>query len=254
MKKWIRYLLLGVVAYGAFLALTFPAAYAYRLIHEQLNGVQMGGIEGTVWSGSARTLGINGFYLQNVGWEMRFLPLLLGRLELKLDSTDKEFRFSTYAGRTLGGKVYLRGFQGQFPVASLQALTPFSVPAVGGELVFDALDVGLADGKYLEGAGNIFWKEASVTVGSPLELGGFAVELKTEEKEITGILKDTGGPLRAEGVLKLSPEGSYHFSGRFTPRNGEEGELARNLRMLGPPDPAGSYVLEYTGQLPAPVL
>jgi len=253
MKRWIRFLLLGTIAYAVFLVVTFPAAHAYRLIHNQLSGVQLAGIDGTVWSGSAQVLKTDTLRLQKVDWEIRFLPLLLGRLELKLDSRDKELRFSTYAGRTLGGMVYIRGLQGQAPVATLQAMTPYSVPALQGELIFDDLEIALTDGKFVKGTGVILWKSAVATVGSPLELGGFSLELKTEAKDITGVLKDTGGPLQAEGMLKLAPEGSYQFRGRFTPRDGNS-ELARNLRMLGAPSKTGDYELNYNGRLPVPAL
>ena len=253
MKKWIRFLVLGSIAYVVFLVVTFPAAHAYRLIHNQLNGVQLGGLDGTVWSGSAQVLKTKTLRLQNVGWEIRFWPLLLGRLELKLDSMDKELRFSTYAGRTLGGMIYVRGVQGQVPVATLQAMTPYSVPAVQGDLIFDDLEIGLSDGKIIKGTGELLWKGAAITIGSPLKLGGFSLELKTEAKDITGVLKDTGGPLQAEGILKLGPEGSYQFRGRFTPRDSNS-ELARNLRMLGAPNKTGDYELNYNGQLPVPVL
>ncbi len=253
MKKRVRYVLLGVIAYGVFLVVTFPAAYAYRLIQNQLDGIQLGSVDGTVWSGSAQILKINDFYLQDIDWKIQFLPLFLGRLELKLNSADKEFKFSTHAGRTLGGMVYIRGFQGRFPVASLQAMTPYPVPALQGQLVFDGLEIALTDGKYVKGTGELLWKEAVATVSSPLDLGGFAVELKTEGQEITGMLKDTGGPLQAEGVLKLSAEGRYQFNGKFTPRDGG-GKLAQNLRMLGSPGPAGGYELSYDGHAPVPAL
>ncbi len=253
MKKWLRFLLLGLIAYILFLLVTFPAAYAYRLVQNHLAGIQLGGVEGTVWSGSARVLKTDGFHLQNVGWEVRFLPLLLGRLELKLDSADKEIKFSTYAGRTLGGTVYLRGLQSQVSIATLQAMTPYSVPALQGQLISEDLEISLSDGMVVKGTGNLLWKGAAVTVGSPLDLGGFSLQLKTEAQEITGRLKDTGGPLQAEGVVKLMPDGAYQFRGKLTPRDGNS-DLAQSLRMLGRPNKTGDYELNYNGHLPVPVL
>ncbi len=254
MKKWLRFLLLGLAAYVVFLVVTFPAAYAYRLIEDRLEGtVRLGGIDGTVWSGSAQALKTDGLYLENIAWSIRFWPLLLGRLELELDSADKALKFSGYTGRTLGGTVYIRKLQGQTPVATLQAMTPYPVPALQGQLIFGDLEIALSDGRLVKGAGNLLWEGATITVGSPLELGGFALELTTQDQDITGVLKDTGGPLQAEGTVKLTPEGSYQLKGKLTPRDGN-GPLAQRLRMmLGAPGPAGDYEVNHTGQLPAPL-
>ncbi len=253
MKKRARFLLLGLISYFIFLIVTFPAAWAYRLIQNQLDGIQLGDVGGTVWFGSARVLKTDNFHLQNVDWEIRFLPLLLGRLELKLDSADEELKFNAYAGRTLGGTFYIRELQGQVPVATLQAKTPYSVPALQGQLIFDDLEIALSNGEIVKGTGHLLWKEATVTVGSPLELGAFSLQLETEAREITGKLKDAGGPLRAEGVVKLTPDGTYQFRGRFTPRDGNS-DLGRNLRMLGAPNSTGDYEINYNGHLSVPAL
>ncbi len=252
-KKWLRLLLLGIGSYLLFLVVTFPAAYAYKAISGRLNGVSLSGIEGTLWSGSARHLQAGKIQLQEIHWQVRFWPLLMGRAELALDSRDKGMNFETYLGSTLGGKRYLRQLQGRFPVAAVQRMTPYPVPVLDGELVFEGVDVALAEGKLVEGEGVARWQNAAIKMGTPIPLGSFSLELKTEGQQIGGQLRDTGGPLQAEGSVAVTPDGAYHFKGVFTPRDGSS-DLARKLRMLGAPDASGGYTLEYSGKLSIPAL
>ncbi len=252
-KRWRRYLLLGVGAYLLFLVVTFPAAYAYIAIRDGLDRVTLSGIEGIVWSGSARHLRAGAIQLQNIHWQVRPWALLMGRAELMLDSQGEGMDFETFLGRTLGGGFYLRELRGQVPVTAIQRMTPYPVPVLEGELVFEDLRVSLAQGKFTEGDGVIRWQGAAIKMGSSLELGGFSLELKTEGQQIRGLLRDTGGPLQAEGSLNVTQEGAYRLQVVLTPRDGN-GELAQKLRMLGAPRADGGYVLEYAGQLSIPAL
>jgi len=252
-KRWLRFLLLGLGAYLFFLAATFPAAYAHRIVRDGLSGVTLSGVEGTIWSGNVRHLQAGVFQLQDLHWKVKFWPLLLGRLELALDSRDKEVEFKTRVGRSLGGSFYLSELYGSTSMASLQQMTPYRMPVLQGKVLFEGMKAVLAQGKLVEAEGTIRWQGATIKMGSPLELGNFSIELETGDQQVTGRLRDTGGPLQAEGSLKITQEGAYQFEGTFIPRNGSS-ELARKLRMLGAPDANGGYTLNYAGQLPIPLL
>ncbi len=254
MRRWVRLALFGLVAYLFFLVATFPAAHAYRLLREESGaGVAMAGIDGSIWSGTARTVQLGGkVRLQNVHWEVHFLPLLLGRLELELSSRDRDLQLNTRAGKTLGGTLYVEGLHGRLPIARVQALTPYPVPRLRGELIFDGLDAALADGRIVKGAGRVRWNGAAAVVGSTLQLGGFTLDLKTDKQQIIGKLRDNDGPLQVEGLLTLEPDGTYHLGGRVTPRDSSS-DVAQNLRILGVPNKAGGYELNYSGKLAIPV-
>ncbi len=248
-RRWQRFLLLGAAAWLLFLVATFPAAHAYRLLQEHLPGVVLSGIEGTLWSGSADLLQAHGVRLENLEWEMRLWPLLLGRLDVALQVREKELQLKGHLGRTIGGALYLEQLQGRIPISRIQELTPYRVPELGGVLRFENLEISLADGLLRRLSGEVQWSGARLTLGSPLELGGFVLQLQSDSGQTTGTLRDNGGPLQAEGVLKLTPEGEYSFNGVFTPKDSSS-ELAGRMRMLGSPNAAGGYPFEYSGRVP----
>ena len=247
--RWLRFLLLGVAAWLLFLVITFPAGHAYRLMRERMSGISLAGLDGTVWSGSAEQVRIQEVTLRNVGWSVRLWPLLLGRAEVALQIQDDALRMDGNLGRTLGGDLYLRQLRGRLPVTRVQQLTPYRIPKLEGELHLEDLDLATADGGLRELSGKVSWSDAVLTFGSPLELGGFTLQLQTDDDGINGMLQDSGGPLQAEGKLKLAPDGKYSFEGLFTPRDGK-GELASRMAMLGTPAESGGYRLNYSGQLP----
>ncbi len=252
-KRWLRFLLLGVGAYFLFLIATFPAAYAYKVVKENLKGVSLSGIDGSIWSGSAYQLRAGKMHLQEIQWRLNPWPLMLGRVELKLAGRDEGTDFRVLVGRTLGGEIYFRGLNGEMPVGTLQRMTPYSVPALEGELLFENVKMGLAEGRIVEAEGVVFWQEAAVKVGAPVKLGNFSLELQTENEKIVGEIRDAGGPLQAEGYLNLAPEGAYQLKIVLTPRE-SDGVLAKRLRILGSPDVNGSYTLQYSGNLAIPAL
>jgi hypothetical protein len=69
---------------------------------------------------------------------------------------------------------------------------------------------------------------------------------------LRGQLADGGGPLAAEGVARLQPDGSYQFNGAFSARPGQPGasELAIGLNALGRPGADGKVRVSLAGRLP----
>ncbi len=248
-RRWLRLLLLGVVSWLLFLVITFPAGHAYRMVQERTEGISLAGVDGTLWSGSAELVRVQGITLRNVGWQIHLWPLLLGRTEVALQIRDDALRLDGDLGRTLGGELYLKRLQGRLPVARVQQLTPYRVPALEGELRLEELELSAAEGVLRGLGGKVSWSDAVLIFGSPLELGGFTLQLQSDDNGITGTLRDSGGPLQAEGKLSLHPDGKYSFEGLFTPRDGK-GELATRMAMLGTPAESGGYRLSFSGRLP----
>jgi hypothetical protein len=64
---------------------------------------------------------------------------------------------------------------------------------------------------------------------------------------LTGVLKDTGGPLEVAGTVKITPPRSYELTGTAKPRPEAPPELRNALQMLGPATPDGSHALSLAG-------
>ena len=77
--------------------------------------------------------------------------------------------------------------------------------------------------------------------------GSFEINFETTADGIKGVLKDTDGPLQANGILMLKPDGSYQFTASFTPRDATRNDIKQAL--LGNPSPAGKITISRSGKL-----
>ena len=73
------------------------------------------------------------------------------------------------------------------------------------------------------------------------------MNVETKDEAVQGVLSDGGGPLSAEGLLTLSADGAYQFSGRFAARGDKDLEQA--LRTMGRPGADGKVAVKQSGTL-----
>ncbi len=65
--------------------------------------------------------------------------------------------------------------------------------------------------------------------------------------ELTGAVRDLGGPLQVSGTLHLTAAGGFELQGLVAPRASASPELIENLRFLGTPDAAGRRTFAISG-------
>jgi len=122
--------------------------------------------------------------------------------------------------------------------------------AAEGTVAIALRRLALADGVPAEAAGQLVWNGARLTAPQPFDLGDLAVELEPAEGGgLRGTLSDGGGPLAAEGELRLEPDGRYRFEGRLAARAGADSPLGRALAVLGPKHPRGGVRVTGQGRL-----
>jgi len=79
------FLVIGLLTFVAGTVLLFPARVAYQWFVPE--GIQLGGIEGSIWSGSAREMSGGGMYLRDVQWRLHPLRLFTGKLGLGIEAS-----------------------------------------------------------------------------------------------------------------------------------------------------------------------
>ena len=88
MKAFWRLPLAGVAAYLLILLITLPADRVARLLEQNITGLDLQSVSGTLFSGKADRVVIHGLGMGPVTWSLRPLSLLLARLEYRLDLKD----------------------------------------------------------------------------------------------------------------------------------------------------------------------
>lgn len=249
--------LFAAVAAGTlvvFLVAGAPAALLNRVVPA---GVELGGTQGSLWSGRTTSLRVGRWRLGPTRWQLSPWQLLLGRLAGDLDTTlpggFARGRFSA----SLGGELSLEEFSAAGPLASLIEASGMGLPLQSGQLAAEIAKLEISAGWPKSAIGTL--RVAGVALvyrsGRPVQdqLAGFDLQFDVEEVPesgtIEGILSDRGGPLEVVGRLQLTPPANYELVGRASPRAGAPQEIEQALVMLGPPNPAGGRDFSFAGSL-----
>lgn len=253
MKTWLRYTLLGVAAYVAFVVALFPADRVYATLKQQMaaEGVTLKvyGIDGTIWGGRAESAEFSRFALKTITWDLEPTALLLGRLQARLDFSYKGNPASVSVGRGLGGKVYMTGIEGVLPMSEVLELAHLAVLRLDGQLGLNGVDLTLDAGKLVRAEGNLAWVRAGTQFPQPISLGDINVALETVDEGVRATLKDGGGPLDLAGEFLLKPDDQYQTKIQLAAREGAQSPLGRYLVLLGRPNAQGKIEFAKNGAL-----
>ncbi|MEQ6340866.1 MAG: type II secretion system protein N [Gammaproteobacteria bacterium] len=251
-RAW-RYAAFALLIYLAFLLITMPAARAYALLKERIAPLQLYELEGTAWSGKAALAVAGARQFQAVSWHVHPWALLLGHTEVALDFDEAGRHTQAVAGRTLGGGIYLRDIETRLPATALENMLNISGTGLDGTLNIALAEVAFADKKLSTVNGTLTWSNAGL-MSPKTALGNFVMTLETSGQEIKGVLKDSpGSPLRAEGLLRLKPDGAYQFTGNLSLRDPGRPDLEQALRFFGSPGPGGKVAISTQGMMPLPL-
>jgi hypothetical protein len=239
--------------YLFFLVATFPASKAYSIISRQLgkNGSHfvLYDVQGAWWSGQASAASFGTVQFGKISWRFRPLSLFLGQISasIKCEVDDGFIRGNISKGfNTLTlKKVDLRlpldlldSFSGQFGVA------------IGGYFSSNIRRIKIDKGNLVAADGTLVWNGAGMSSPQQLSLGDYKANFVTEKDAVHFTFADSGGPLKAEGVLKVNPDGNYTFSGTFVAVDKEQPTITDMLSLLGKIDDNGRLTVSYSGKMP----
>ena len=238
----------GLIALAVSLVALLPARVAFAVFGVPATAVT--GLSGTVWHGAGQRVTLGGFAMGPVTWQARPSRLFLGQLAADVRATLPDGFLNATAGLSLGGSLALSDLEAAAPLAWL-------APALGGassqltarfdRLVINAGRVETAIGS-LQVAGLVLpVPTAGPQLGPGTYLVTFAADGLKPGAPLTGVLKDTGGPLEIAGTVKITPPRSYELTGTAKPRPEAPPELRNALQMLGPATPDGAHALSLAG-------
>lgn len=250
MKQALVYGLVGVLAYGGFLAAGLPAAALLPYAAPYLPGLAVAQVEGSVLAGRAESVSLREARVENLHWRWQPLGLLGGRLDYQLKVSEPQFTLTTVVGVDWSHTLSFQDTQGELPLRRALTLLPRAQLPVNGTVALDLDEVRLGrNGLPTQVEGQVQVRQLRTTLGRPLELGDFKVDLTTAEQGIVGTVTELQGPLQVEGSLALAADGRYRFSGRVGLRDSENQDLRQALALLGRPGADGQWKIDFNGVL-----
>lgn len=235
--------LIAIVTLIVGLIAMFPARVAYQWASSPL--IAMGGIEGTVWSGSASQFSTNGVYFRDLRWRIRPLQLFTGKASYVISGTPVAGSFDAEISIGLGGTVTLRNVAAFIPLQMLESAA--NVPGLRGSasLQFERLE--LVGGRPAALDGSIDVANLVVPMLSRTSLGGYRADFFTQNNGIIASVEDTDGVLDLAGRLEVRLDGSYEFLGKVQAKSNTPESIANQMKYLPLVDDSGQRELRLEG-------
>jgi general secretion pathway protein N len=237
----------GVAAFLVCLVAMLPANQVARRLPA---GVELAGVGGTIWSGQARTLTVNGHALGGLAWSCRPWRLLVLRWSCSATLKPQGGEVSGDLSGNFGEDIVGENLRGRVPIAAFEGIaTPRGWT---GELELDLDEVRLVGSRPAAATGTLFLRGLRAPGAGGQALGDF--ELTVGEgtvggEALNGRLRDLGGPLRVRGSIELGQDGRYLLTGEAAPGPGAGPAIFDTLSFLGAPDSQGRRPFTIEGSL-----
>jgi len=246
-----RWLLPGIVAYVLFLAVNAPATWLAAQLQSRAPAVQLAGVRGSLWSGEADRVNVQGVQLQTLHWRWRPLALFTGRLEFALDGRFQGEAVHSRAGITLAGRPYLRSTGGRLAVQDLVVWFSRAPVELAGTLELDLERVDFPQPGLPVIEGRLVWPQARIVAPLELDLGQVVLTLAPNDGRTRGPLVAQGGRLLVEGELSFDASGMYELEAGLR-ANGRLPDAVSTLLESLAEYRDGRWYLELSGHIPIP--
>jgi len=246
-KRALCWWLLGVAAYLVFLGVNLPAQYLANHVSKNLSELQLGGVSGNVFSGSANEVRYQGTSLGAVDWHFDWLAPFTLSLGYRIDLRAQDRNLN---GRVDFGfnRITLHGFEGHIPLSAISGWLPLPPNSLDGFLTPHLKQLSIRSGRLVSAEGELDLDETALRWPTAAVLGSFRVQLTPMADGFQAEATDASSPLKLQAYLSFSSEGAYHLSGTLAARNPGDEATRSLLAGLGRPDSTGQYPFDFKGQ------
>ncbi len=246
MKRWTLLLGVGLATYLVFALVSFPARVAVAWFGPE--GVTLGGVQGTLWRGSAAFGAVAGMPVSDLTWDLKPLGLVVGRLGADI-TTRLADGFVEGSVTATPSRLVLTDLRGTSRLGAFGELLPLG--GVDGLLTWQLERLELAQQWPVRAIGRLRVASLSAVPFGIDNLGDYQLDFADQAagSGVAGAVKDTGGPLAVQGSLTLTPDRGYSIAGRVSARPSASAALTNGLSLLGSPAPDGSHEFGFSGTL-----
>jgi hypothetical protein len=191
---------------------------------------------------------VGGLPISDVTWDLKPASLLLGRLGADI-TTRLADGFIEGSVSATASRVVMTDLRGTTRLIAFRELLPLG--GVDGLVTWQMERLELAEQWPVRAIGRLRIASLSAVPFGVDNLGDYQVDFADQAsgKGISGVVKDTNGPLAVTGNLLLAPDRAYNMSGKVTPRPSANQALTNGLALLGSPASDGSREFGFSGTL-----
>ena len=248
-----KLLLIGLCSYLLFAIAQTPASVLRDLLPAD-SGVQLSGLRGTLWNGSAASLSVAQHRLQSLQWSINGWALLGARLSAQLSAdwvvNGQRQPLSSNLDLSVLGTLTLRDTRATLDAASLAQTAQIPLAQLGGQVTITLDELEIRADTVPSASGMISWREATVSVAETVSLGEVSIELKpSQQPPLLAEISNRGGELQLRGEASVQDSGDYQLRLNMKPLPGSSDNVRGSLKMFARPLNDGSFQLDNQGNL-----
>lgn len=209
--------------------------------------IAMSGLSGSAWTGSANEAAVNGFYLRNIKWRLKLLPLFVGKLSYQISATPASGFLEADLSISFGGEISLSNLKAALPLEQFAKASGFTGLQGSASLEFERLV--FADGFVVAADGVIRIANLFVPLLGRESLGGYQAEIFTQSDGIAASIEDTDGVVDLAGSLQIRPDGTFQFVGQVAAKPDTPQSILQQFRYLPPANERGQHEVRLEGTL-----
>ncbi|MCF1427451.1 MAG: type II secretion system protein N [Shewanella sp.] len=248
----VKKIFLGLLIYLVFMLALFPARVAVQLVPLPPQ-VKIAGVSGTIWDGIAGIVSLDKRMLEQVHWQLKFLPLLTGKVTVDLAVGS---RATVVSGKGLlswslsGVQAQDLRFEAPANFVIGDARLPFHTK-VDGEV--SVIVPQLQQGKPWCNAldGKVFLNKLNVTNQfGDYPLGNIHLALACRNGELVLSTDEKSNGLGVQGEFTIGENNKLLVDAKVRETPEQPKDLKQALGFLGKPDSEGYYPIRYSGVVP----
>ena len=249
--KTKHYVITGVVVYFFFLIISIPATLVSGLLDDYLPQLNIQGVNGTLWSGSARSVTISSKYvIDNVNWSFCLWRLLTAEACIDVNASYQNKPVEGQLGVGITGTLEARDLSTEMEAKLLGDLAGLPIGELSGLISIQLESVSWANGLIPHAIGHVEWKDATITIAETANLGNVsAVFSDSDDFPLAATLSNQGGHIALNGESHINDDGTYNIELKLTPNNTASNNLRSSVAMFANKQNDGSFVLKNTGNL-----
>jgi general secretion pathway protein N len=247
MKLIFKWGFLCLLVYVVFLIIKLPAVQVLSRLPLP-EDIQLNGVSGTIWNGQAQQLLVRGLPIEQLSWQLAFLPLLTGTGQVYVDGGNirQMDEISVKGNISLAnGQLQADNLQLYLPTAWVIASLPLPVAVNASgrfKLVLQELDYS-DHCQVLNGKGH--WLKAQVQGNKrPIVLGNFEADLSCVNQDVVLTVNEPNR-FGLSAVARIPADLTFSVSGRFKPDPDLPPEVHQAAQFFGQKDAQGFYPLQF---------
>lgn len=223
----------------------FPARVAYRWFAPP--ALTLGGISGSIWSGSAGNVAANGVYLHDCSWRIQPLSLFAGVLSYSIEASPVSGFIDADVALGITGTITVSDLAASLPLHAVELAS--GIRGLGGTLSLRFQRLIFDHGIPVAADGMVEVTDLVVPIVHRASIGGYRADFFTQESGVMASVEDTDGVVDLAGSLQIFPDGRYRFDGLVAATANTPADLRQQMQFLLPANERGQHPLPLEGEL-----